>query len=40
VVIGVADLTPSDKARFDHLSGQMNADPTPLAIPVKASRGA
>jgi hypothetical protein len=33
VVIGVADLTPSDKAHFDALSGQMNADPTPLAIP-------
>jgi hypothetical protein len=33
VVIGVADLTPSDKARFDALSGQMNADPSPATVP-------
>jgi hypothetical protein len=36
VVIGVADLTPSDKARFDRLSGQMNADPTPLPVPKRS----
>ena len=37
VMIGVADLTPSDKARFDALSGQMNADPSPVTPVTKAS---
>lgn len=32
VVIGVANLTPSAKARFDALSGRMNADPSPAPI--------
>ena len=39
VVIGVADLTPSNKARFDALSGRMNADPTPAAISGQADVG-
>ena len=38
VVIGVADLTPSDKARFDALSGQMNADPSPRPAAGQAVR--
>jgi hypothetical protein len=33
VVMGVADLIPSAKARFDALSGRMNADPNPVTIP-------
>jgi hypothetical protein len=33
VVIGVADLRPSDKARFDALSGQLNAAPAPAPAP-------
>ena len=37
VMIGVADLTPTDKARFDALSGQMNADPSPVTPVTKAS---
>lgn len=33
VVMGVANLTPSGKARFDALSGRMNADPSPVTVP-------
>jgi hypothetical protein len=32
VVIGVADLTPSDKARFDALSGALTAAATPRIV--------
>jgi hypothetical protein len=38
LVIGVADLTPSDKARFDELSGDLDPAPAPepyaLAAPA------